>query len=322
MMGRQLGLAMAWTAWLSASEAAVPQAVPSQAAEALGNQAAQTDTSLRQWCAQVQQEFKALRWPTPKCDPKDFKIEGTSVQGRPLVVREFGNFEDPTSSGNVTLIFSMVHSDEITPLYLGWKVMEWLEANMVHYPKMRVIVAPVVNPDGLFNKPRTRVNAKGVDVNRNFPTQDWDDKALSSWKKSFRSSPRRFPGWKPDSEPETVFQRRLIDLYRPQKVLSFHAPLNLMDYDGPNTLALDKFSSDYVNECLKLRSRVKAKSTGFFPGSLGNYAGQERGIPTFTLELPSANPNRGEKYWRIFKSGISTLIQHEVPPLEATKPSG
>ncbi len=54
-------------------------------------------------------------------------------------------------------------------------------------------------------------------------------------------------------------------------------------------------------------------STGFFPGSLGNYAGQERGIPTFTLELPTANPNKAFEYWEKFKSGIQTVIHYEVP---------
>jgi hypothetical protein len=38
-----------------------------------------------------------------------------------------------------------------------------------------------------------------------------------------------------------------------------------------------------------------------FPGSLGNYAGMERGIHTLTLELPSSEPLKGPEYFDQFK---------------------
>jgi protein MpaA len=64
---------------------------------------------------------------------------------------------------------------------------------------------------------------------------------------------------------------------------------------------------------------VKAISSGFFPGSLGNYAGQERGIPTLTLELPSADPKKAPDYWNIFKTGMTKVVQFEVPPLDTIR---
>ena len=55
-------------------------------------------------------------------------------------------------------------------------------------------VIPVLNPDGLLAKPPTRVNARGVDLNRNFPTENWSLRASHYWSVSTRRDPRRFPG--------------------------------------------------------------------------------------------------------------------------------
>jgi hypothetical protein len=39
---------------------------------------------------------------------------------------------------------------------------------------------PVLNPDGLLAKPARRMNANGVDLNRNFPTPQWAKEAKAS----------------------------------------------------------------------------------------------------------------------------------------------
>ncbi len=264
---------------------------------------------IRSWCGQVTAEVAALKWDVIPCDVRWWRVGGYSVEGRPLIYADFGNADAP----NVTVVYSMVHPDEMTPLYLALKLAEWLAENIDEVKTSRVVIAPLVNPDGFFVKPRTRVNARGVDLNRNFHTQDWLEKALTLWTKRFRSNPRRFPGHTPDSEPETIFQRELIFAIKPQKILSIHAPLNFMDYDGPDRLSLSRFPKDYVSKCLKLRTRVKAVPSGFFPGSLGNYAGQERGIPTLTLELPSADSRKARSYWHQFRDGIHTVIRFQVP---------
>ncbi len=271
---------------------------------------------IQQWCESLSKSFVALKWKIKPCDGLDWKAAGHSVQGRPLVYAEFG---DPNSK-NTTLIFSMAHGDEITPLFLGIQLAHWMKENAKRFPKTHVIIAPLVNPDSYLRKPRTRVNAHGVDVNRNFLTRDWDTTAIRAWKTKFRSDPRRFPGEKPRSEPETYFQEDLIKKFQPQKLLSVHAPLNFIDYDGPTPLSLARFSKEYVHECLMLRKKLKAISSGYFPGSLGNYAGHELGIPTLTLELPSADPKKAEAYWKRFSTGIRTMIEFTVPDFASRKP--
>lgn len=271
---------------------------------------------IQQWCEDTKKSISGLKWKgLEPCEKIDWKSGGLSVKGRPLVYAEFGDPQSP----NTTLILSGVHGDEITPHYLALKLARWLEENRESLSKVRVVVAPMVNPDAFFSRPKTRVNARGVDVNRNFATRDWQAKALPAWKSRFKSDPRRFPGSVPGSEPETIFQEQLIQRVKPQKILSVHAPLNFMDYDGPTALSLERFPKEYVNECLKLRQRLKAISGGFFPGSLGNFAGRELGIPTLTLELPSADPAKAERYWKSFSTGIRTMIEFVVPSFSSLK---
>lgn len=256
-------------------------------------------------CDELNESVKKYNWQFSTCKGVEWKADRLSVKGRPLIWAEFG---DPTST-NTTLILSMVHPDEVTPLYLGFKLAHWLREHQSEFKDSHVIIAPFVNPDGHFNRPPIRMNSRGVDLNRNFATQDWKSKAVQVWKKQLKSNPRRFPGWEPASEPETSFQVDLIARFQPKKILSVHAPLNLTDYDGPSSLTLDKFPKEYIQECVKLRNRLRARSTGFFPGSLGNYAGQEMGIPTITLELPSADFRKADYFWKKFQPGIHSMIE-------------
>lgn len=271
--------------------------------------------SIEKWCQEVNDSISELKWKMSSCNGIDWKVGGASVQGRPLVYAEFGN----PKAENSTLIFSTVHGDEVTPLYIALEMVYWLKEREKEWVDTRVVVAPLVNPDGFFSKPRTRMNARGVDVNRNFTTGDWPSKALSAWKKKFKSDPRRFPGHEPSSEPETKFQEDLIRKIRPTKILSVHSPLNFLDYDGPSQLTLEKFPTDYAKSCEKLKKALNAISGNFYPGSLGNYAGRELGIPTVTLELPSADPRKAALYWKKFSLGIHKMIQFSVPKYESGK---
>lgn len=266
-------------------------------------------TTIPELCAQLKSSLATLKWKIEPCNGVDWKSLGTSVQGVPLIYTEFGKADAP----NTTLVLTMVHGDEVTPLYLGIQIAHWIRENIATLGNTRVVIAPLVNPDSFFSKPRKRVNARGVDVNRNFKTKDWDARALKLWQTNFHKNPRRFPGNTPNSEPETQFQVALLEKFKPQKILSVHAPLNFMDYDGPTTLSLARFPREYVRECLKLRTSLKAVSGGFYPGSLGNLAGRELGIPTLTLELPTADPRKAQLYWEKFKSGIRTMIEFKVP---------
>ncbi|WP_224274361.1 M14 family zinc carboxypeptidase [Nocardioides lacusdianchii] len=78
-------------------------------------------------------------------------------------------------------------------------------------------VVPTFNPDGLARG--TRRNARGVDLNRNFPHR-WKD--LDGRYESGRG---------PASEPETRAVMAFLEEIDPVRVVSFHQPLNGVDTD-------------------------------------------------------------------------------------------
>ena len=132
----------------------------------------------------------------------------------------------------------------------------------------RVVLVPIVNPDGLSGGVRT--NANGVDINRNFPTKNWKNKI---------GLRKHFPGKYPTSEPETKAVIKMIKQFNPDRIVSIHTPLRIVNYDGP--------AQDLAIDIAMLTGYPVRKNIGYpTPGSLGNYAGNEKNIPTITLELP------------------------------------
>lgn len=170
------------------------------------------------------------------------------------------------------LVVGAMHGDELTSasLALHWIALAQKAGQPVHW---RFI--PVLNPDGLLARRPTRVNARGVDLNRNFDTPGWEHDAPRHWEKRTRKDPRRWPGTAPLSEPESQFLHAQMDEFRPQLVVSIHAPYGVLDFDGPH-------------EPPQRLGRLRLDRVGVFPGSLGHYGGVQQGMPVVTIELDHA----------------------------------
>jgi hypothetical protein len=203
------------------------------------------------------------------CEQAQLQPSGaSSVRGRPIYTRDVRS-ERPRLR---VLVIGGMHGDELssTSVALHWIHFAEEAPEHIHW---RFI--PALNPDGLFGQPARRVNANGVDLNRNFPTPNWERDAAIYWEKRTRRDPRRWPGNAPLSEPESKFLFAEMQRFQPHLIVSIHAPYGVLDFDGP------------LPPPSRL-GRLYLDQVGIFPGSLGNYGGVHKGMPVVTIELPSA----------------------------------
>ena len=110
-----------------------------------------------------------------------------------------------------------------------------------------------------------------------------------------------------------VFDRQTLDAhlhdeiqrFKPNLIVSIHAPYGVLDFDGP---ALPP----------RRLGRLILDQVGIFPGSLGHYGGVHKGMPVVTIELPSAllTPRNVEieRMWRDLRLWMGeTMAQAESP---------
>lgn len=187
-----------------------------------------------------------------------------SVQGRQIF-----HLDQPSRrpGGRKILVFSVTHGDEPES---GALARAWMERLAQVDARNSWRVVPILNPDGLLA--RSRVNANQVDLNRNFPTRDWEKNAVQFWKKHAGASPRRFPGTIAGSEPETQCAIDQIQDFNPDLIVSIHTPYGVLDFDGPPAP-------------LPRVGKLPARRLGTFPGSLGRFMWNDRSVPVLTVEL-------------------------------------
>lgn len=200
-----------------------------------------------------------------------------SVKQFPLLQMDISATAQPANPQRANplkiLLIGGIHGDEQTASSAVFKWVAALQKNKQQEFNWRVF--PVLNPDGLLAPKPSRTNARGVDLNRNFPTPNWLQEAPSYWQRATGSDPRRFPGKAPISEPESKVIFDTIESFRPDVIISVHAPFGVLDLDGP-ARPPRRFGRLWYNR------------VGVYPGSLGNYSGLHKRIPVVTIELPHA----------------------------------
>ena len=219
---------------------------------------------------------------TPDSDRLKWKqlpheIFGTSVEGKSIDGVVLG------SGAETCLLLGVVHDNEP----LGEPILKRLATLLAASPQAlhdrRVVIVPVVNPDGL--EAGTRTNANGVDLNRNFPAANWRAAALHGQHRA--------------SEPETNVVLKLIRQFAPQRVLAVHSPLECVNFDGP--------AEELAARIAVLTPYPVQGDIGYpTPGSLGSYLGHDLQTPTITLEL-----RRGidaEQAWGDTHQGLMEFI--------------
>jgi len=199
-----------------------------------------------------------------------WKVYNTSERGQNIYYWQLGD------SSTATLIFGAFHGDEQAGFHL---VLQLADTLFAHPERIRkgVILVPVANPDGLLAA--TRVNSRGVDINRNFPTENWTP---------VYSKKNNYPGPEAGSEKETAVIMQMLDQFKPRQIISIHDALRMNNYNGPAKELADLLSG--------YNGYPATADVGYpTPGSFGNYGGEERQIPLVTLELPDIGPQEAWK---------------------------
>lgn len=203
-------------------------------------------------------EWGTIPWP-----PDSY---GRSVLGIPLEVWR------PHERCRL-LIFAGIHGEEPETTYALSRALRQLAARPEH-----AAVVLAVNPDGLTRG--TRGNAHGVDLNRNFPSRDWQPRAVTH--RSTLEDPSDVllsPGSHAGSEPETQALLALIAELRPEAVIALHAPL----------ACIDDANGSPLGQWLAQRTGMPfVRDVGYpTPGSFGSW-GMDHGVPVITYEFPLA----------------------------------
>lgn len=223
-------------------------------------------------CAEIDDKLTSVSFEG--CMARKLEPSGAvSIRRKAIATRDFAP-RDGEPSGRVLLVGG-IHGDEYSAVTAVFTWLELLEGEQGGDFHWRVV--PLLNPDGLLMPPNEsqRMNANGVDLNRNFPTPDWEVEAVDYWVNRTRRSKRRYPGTAPLSEPESRWLAGQIEEYQPDAVISVHAPHGIVDFDGP------RIPPENLGP-------LELRLLGTYPGSMGRYIGVYKGIPLLTIELESA----------------------------------
>ncbi len=195
-------------------------------------------------------------------------VLGRSAEGRQIHVTRIG---DPAATVRV-LVVGSIHGDEPA----GTAVVAELRRRPEGLPADTALwLVRDLNPDG--TAAGTRQNARGVDLNRNFP-HGWV--AQGSPGDTFHS------GARPLSEPESRLAARFTARLRPAVTIWYHQALRLVDL---GTVADRRIPWRYARA-----SGLPATRLGYLPGVATRWQNRvsARGGSAFVVELPAGPLDR------------------------------
>lgn len=186
-------------------------------------------------------------------------ILGRSVQGRPITaVHLLG-----AAATRRIVVVGCIHGNEPA----GIAVTQRLE-QLPSPTALDLWVVDNVNPDGAAA--RTRDNADGVDLNRNFPT---------AWQPLGHPGVEEYSGARPLSEPESRIIAGFLTRVRPDVTIWFHQHQDLVDLSGGDP-SIERRYAQLVGLPFQQLTR--------YPGSVASW--QNATLPpttAFVVELPA-----------------------------------
>jgi protein MpaA len=182
------------------------------------------------------------------------------------------NLYGPRTGPVDVLLIAAMHGDENETTVVLSEALRRVPPGFVKNP---VILS--TNPDGALQG--TRSNARGVDLNRNWPTDNWSsDPVFHKDHGGMVQDIRLSSGESPASEAETRELLNCVQRLQPRTGMSLHAPLACVE--DPRATPLARWIASQVG--LPLVPDVGYAT----PGSFGTWTA-EQGINIITWELPS-----------------------------------
>ncbi|MFK0571395.1 succinylglutamate desuccinylase/aspartoacylase family protein [Endozoicomonas sp.] len=201
------------------------------------------------------------------------------MQGQSTCNRALQALASKVESDRYFYLIAGTHGDEPEGVYVLNQLLMWINRSDIHLP---MIIIPKLNPDGIIAG--TRVNANGVDLNRNLPASNWEKQSRDD---------KYSPGAHPASEPENQFLLSLLQQYPPGFILSFHSWKPMLNSNGDCEEILQFLHQR--NGYPMVRDEIEGHPT---PGSLGSYASEKLQIPVLTFECPTLDQQPDiQKIW-------------------------
>ena len=214
---------------------------------------------------------------------------GTTVEGN-----EIEAYKTDVKSTKYLYLIAGTHGDEVEGVFVLKELFEWLKENHT-IGDLPIVVLPILNVDGY--RASTRVNAHAVDLNRNYPSENWSPVARKD---------KYNPGPSANSEPENKFLLKLFEKYKPGLVISFHSWKPLLNFNG-NIEDIADYISGY-NEY------ETALDVGYpTPGSLGTYVPEKYDVGVLTYECPVlSDENSLKSIWEENEQALKSFLQSEL----------
>jgi hypothetical protein len=193
------------------------------------------------------------------------------------------------------LLIGGVHGDEPEGVWLAESLLQWIQTQVLTHKAhllQNFILIPCLNPDGYFKNERT--NGNGVDLNRNFPSQDWSSES---------KAPRYNPGSHAGSEPEIKALTTLIKERNPSAIIHFHSWEPCIVYTG----STGKKISDLFS---KISGYPAKEDIGYpTPGSLGQYGWLNHKIPVICIEEQEGCQR--EHIWPRWRHALTQILKRD-----------
>lgn len=192
------------------------------------------------------------------------------------------------------LLMGGVHGDEPLGVHLAQQTLNLLEKDLKDQKMAPWILIPCLNPDGL--KSNTRVNGRGVDLNRNYPSKSWSPTAEKE---------RYNPGPSPGSEAEIKAVVNLIRTVKPRLIIHCHSWKPMIVCAGePGLKDAERLSRSSGYE-------IKPEIGYPTPGSLSQFGWWDNQIPVICIE--EADEVAESSVWPRFRQGMREIFLDVSP---------